>query len=65
MSKWIEKVIANPIFDGRVYDYVIDNLEKELISRTLVKFNRNQLKVSEFLGINRNTLRSKMDKYNL
>ena len=65
ISKWIEKVINNPSMEGKVYDFIIGNIEKEVISKALLKFNRNQLQTSDFLGINRNTLRSKIEKYSL
>ena len=51
--------------EGKVYDFIIGNIEKEVISKALLKFNRNQLQTSDFLGINRNTLRSKIEKYSL
>jgi len=65
ISKWIEKVINNPSMERKVYDFIIGNIEKEVISKALLKFNRNQLQTSDFLGINRNTLRSKIEKYSL
>ena len=40
-------------------------MEKPLIKKTLEYFNGNQIKSSKLLGINRNTLRSKISKYNL
>ncbi len=65
ISKWIDKIIQNPVNNGKVYDLVINNIEKELLSKTLIKFGRNQLQTSDFLGINRNTLRAKIEKYGL
>lgn len=47
------------------YDEVIDRIENILISAVLKKFKGNQVKTSKFLGINRNTLRTKIDKYNI
>ncbi|MCX7821495.1 MAG: sigma 54-interacting transcriptional regulator [Brevinematales bacterium] len=65
ISKWIEKIVNNPTYENRVYDFIIENIEKELISKALLKFDRNQLQTSDFLGINRNTLRSKIEKYGI
>jgi two-component system nitrogen regulation response regulator GlnG len=39
-------------------------IEKILIEAVLDKFNGNQVKTAKFLGINRNTLRSRMEKFN-
>ncbi len=47
------------------YDEVIDQIEKILIYAVLKKFKGNQVKTSKFLGINRNTLRAKIEKLNI
>lgn len=65
ISKWIEAFIKNPSCGGKLYEKVIGHIEKELISRSLIFNNRNKVKTSEFLGINRNTLRSKIEEYNI
>jgi len=44
---------------------MISALEKGLILRALQKTKGNQLKAATLLGINRSTLRGKMDKYNI
>lgn len=40
-------------------------IEKELIIRALQKTNGNQLQAAKILGINRNTLRGKVEKYHI
>ena len=40
-------------------------IEKGLLKKTLNHFKGNQIKSSKLLGINRNTLRSKIKKYKL
>jgi Nif-specific regulatory protein len=65
ISKWIEAFVKNPSCDGKLYEKVIGHIEKELISKSLIFNNRNKVKTSEFLGINRNTLRSKIEEYNI
>lgn len=44
---------------------LISLLEKEIIVRALQKTNGNQVQAAKLLGINRNTLRSKMERYRL
>jgi len=65
ISKWIEGFIKNPACNGKLYERIIGHIEKELITRSLIFNNRNKVKTSDFLGINRNTLRSKMEDYNI
>lgn len=48
-----------------VYEMVIQQVEKPLIEFVLTKTDQNQSKSAQILGINRNTLRKKMQKYNL
>ncbi len=44
---------------------LISFLEKEIILRALQKTNGNQVQAAKLLGINRNTLRSKMERYRI
>jgi DNA-binding NtrC family response regulator len=53
------------ITNGDFYSLVMNDAEKVLVSLILEKFNGNQLKAAKFLGINRNTLRTKIEKYKL
>jgi DNA-binding NtrC family response regulator len=45
-----------------LYDMVIPEVEKSLIVMVLKETNGNQIKAAKLLGINRNTLRSKISK---
>ena len=45
-----------------LYKTVIQSVEKPLIENTLERTEGNQLKASRILGINRNTMRSKIRK---
>ncbi len=65
ISKWIDGFIKNPTFNGVIYNKIIGHVEKELLARALIFNKRNKVKTSEFLGINRNTLRSKMEEYKI
>jgi Fis family transcriptional regulator len=51
--------------EGRVYRYLTDSLEKPLLIKLMEYTNNNQLKAARILGINRNTLRTKLKKYGL
>lgn len=48
-----------------VYDMVLGCIEKPLIEYVLNHANGNQSKAAEILGLNRNTLRKKMQQYNI
>ena len=47
-----------------IYSMVIDSVEKTLIEDILKRSNGNQSEAAQKLGINRNTLRAKMKKFN-
>lgn len=47
---------------GALYRSVIQSIEKPLIENVLERTAGNQLKASRILGINRNTMRSKIKK---
>ncbi len=48
-----------------VYDMVIANVERSLLSAILDRAGGNQTHAADMLGMNRNTLRSKLSKYNI
>ena len=48
-----------------VYDMVIAHVERALLASMLERSNGNQTQAAEMLGLNRNTLRAKLAKYNL
>ena len=47
---------------GVLYKYILDAIEKPLIERVLERTYGNQLKAAKILGINRNTIRTKIKK---
>ena len=67
----IEKAISeiNELFfqenEGRVYRFLTDSMEKPLLTKLMEYTEGNQLKAARILGINRNTLRSKLKKHGL
>ncbi len=67
LKEFINREIANigELTEGDFYARIIGKSEKYLIEAVFNKFNQNQVKTAKFLGINRNTLRSKMEKYNI
>jgi len=48
---------------GLLYKSVLDEVEKCLIDHILQRTEGNQLKAARILGINRNTMRSKIKKF--
>jgi len=53
---------AEPAKRRGLYHSVLETTERPLIERTLEATSGNQLKAAKVLGINRNTLRSKIRK---
>jgi two-component system nitrogen regulation response regulator GlnG len=47
--------------DGTLYDRLIAEVERPLIEATLARHGGNQLRAARALGINRNTLRKRLD----
>lgn len=57
--------LEDSLFDekrGVLYKSVVEAIEKPLIEHTLVRTEGNQFKAAKILGINRNTMRSKIKK---
>ena len=48
-----------------VYDMVIAHVERALLRSVMARANGNQTQAAEMLGVNRNTLRAKLTKYDL
>ena len=46
-----------------LYDKMVSETERAAITVALEKTKGNQIKAAKILGINRNTLKSKMEKY--
>ncbi|MDH7970837.1 nitrogen regulation protein NR(I) [Sphingomonas sp. AR_OL41] len=49
------------LVDGTLYDRVIGEVERPLILALLARHGQNQLRAAKALGINRNTLRKRLD----
>lgn len=48
-----------------LYDIVMEQVERPLLELALRSFNGNQVKTAHMLGINRNTLKKKIDIYKI
>ena len=48
-----------------IYDMVIGNVERSLIATIMHRAGGNQTHAADMLGLNRNTLRTKLSKYNI
>ena len=48
-----------------LYSIVMEQVEKPLIELSLRSFKGNQVKTAQMLGINRNTLKKKIDNYQI
>jgi Nif-specific regulatory protein len=59
------KIESKKKASGTIYKEVIGELEKWLIEEMLVDTGNNKLKTAQKLGINRNTLKSKMKEYGI
>ena len=50
---------------GEIYDRVIEDVEKILIEKALEHSLGNQIQAAKILGINRNTIHTKIKKLNI
>ena len=48
-----------------LYNVVIEQVERPLLEIALRAYNGNQVKTAQLLGINRNTLKKKIDNYKI
>ncbi|KTW03369.1 nitrogen regulation protein NR(I) [Sphingomonas sanguinis] len=51
--------------DGTLYDRIIGEVERPLIEAMLARHGGNQLRTARAMGINRNTLRKRLDSLNI
>lgn len=63
LSEYMEKLDGEPA--ENLYELVIGSVEKSLITDVLNRARGNQSGAASMLGINRNTLRAKLDKYKI
>jgi DNA-binding NtrC family response regulator len=63
-EKALEKILDN-IINGSSEMQLLPKVEKLLITKALKKCKGNQVKAAKILGINRNTLRNRMQKHSI
>ncbi|MBL8311998.1 MAG: Fis family transcriptional regulator [Burkholderiales bacterium] len=63
LQEYLDKLDGEPA--DNLYDLVIGSVEKSLISDILQRTKGNQSEAASMLGINRNTLRAKLDKHKI
>jgi Fis family transcriptional regulator len=63
LEEYFRKLDGEPPHD--IYDMVIGHVEKALLASVLGRANGNQTQAADMLGLNRSTLRTKLDKYKL
>ncbi len=63
LATHVDKLLAGN--EGDVLGRVVERVERPVIMRVLEATGGNQVRASKLLGINRNTLRTKMRKYGL
>jgi Fis family transcriptional regulator len=63
LERYFETLQDEKIHD--LYEMVLQQVEKPMIEFVLQKHDNNQTQTAQTLGINRNTLRKKMQKYQL
>jgi Fis family transcriptional regulator, factor for inversion stimulation protein len=63
LNEYIDRLDGEPA--DNLYDLVIGSVEKTLIADVMTRTKNNQSEAASMLGINRNTLRAKLDKYKI
>lgn len=65
IENYVNQTMKMELIEGNAYSLILEPVEKELLTQALSAFKGNQVQTANFLGITRNTLRAKIDKYKL
>jgi DNA-binding NtrC family response regulator len=65
MKERFDQLVDYLLESGFFLEQAVEVLESTLIGKALVKTGNNQCAASKMLGIHRNTLKRKMEEYNL
>ncbi|MGN6671585.1 MAG: helix-turn-helix domain-containing protein [Candidatus Nucleicultricaceae bacterium] len=59
------KALEGSVLPKNLYDIILEEMERPLLLLALQESQGNQVKASEILGLNRNTLRKKLNHYKI
>mgnify|MGYP001371316163 CR=1 FL=1 len=71
LENWLQKTVKQYVVamkdheNGQLYDLILSGVERPLIKMVLEETIGNQTQAASILGISRNTLRKKIEEYNL
>ena len=71
LERWLRKSVKKYVShmdgrqDGGLHDLIISGVEKPLLEIVLQETEGNRTQAANILGINRNTLRKKIQDYNI
>ena len=71
LEKWLQKTVKQYVShmngqdNGHLYELIVSGVEKPLVEIVLKETGGNQTQAANILGINRNTLRKKIQEYDL
>jgi len=59
------KALEGSVLPKNLYDIILEEMERPLLLLALEESQGNQVRASEILGLNRNTLRKKLNQYKI
>jgi two-component system nitrogen regulation response regulator GlnG len=67
LKRWLHEIVEpwSALKEGDLYDQVVSRVEKPLFELVMDSVKGNQVRAAKVLGINRNTLRERLRKYDL
>jgi two-component system nitrogen regulation response regulator GlnG len=67
LHRWLREIVApwSRLEEGDLYEQVVSKVEKPLFELIMEAVNGNQVRAAKVLGINRNTLRERLRKYEI
>jgi two-component system nitrogen regulation response regulator GlnG len=67
LRKWLQEIVApwSTLEEGDLYEQIVSRVEKPMFELVMEAVRGNQVRAAKVLGINRNTLRERLRKYEL
>jgi len=71
LEKWLHKTVKDYVVhmngdqNGRLHETIVGGIEKPLVEMVLKQVNGNKTQAANILGINRNTLRRKIQDHKI